>query len=248
MHVVSLRSLLPLGFVAALIALPLVGCTRVQALPASEAPVALPGPAVLQGGDLIEIKFPYAPELNDSQTIRADGMISLQLIGEVKAAGVAPGELSSVLEERYTAHLKRPEVTVVLRNELSRRVFVGGEVRLPSVVAMPATMSVLDALTLAGGLNLITAAPGHVIVMRTHEDGRRVGYRVDLRPAMRGEATRPFPLAPGDHVYVPRTAIANINQFMRQYVAGVIPQTGVVASQTNGSTVIGIDTSSYGGL
>ena len=57
----------------------------------------------------------------------------------------------------------------------------------------------------------------------------------------------PFMLQPGDHVYVPRTAIVNVNQFMRQYVAGVVPRTGLVASKgVGGNAVIGVDTSYSG--
>ena len=224
----------------------LAGCTRTKALPAADAPAAASLDAVLSPGDTIELKFPYAPELNDTQTVRPDGVVSLQLVGEVKVAGETPAALNDRLRAAYAAHLKNPAVTVVLRNEQGRRVFIGGEVRSPGRIDLPAPMNVFDALALAGGLDLTSAAVGDVIVMRT--SGRqRVGYRVDLRPTLRGEATVPFMLQPGDHVYVPRTAIVNVNQFMRQYVAGVIPRTGLVASKAvGGGAVIGLDTSYSG--
>ncbi len=220
------------------------GCTKVQALPASEAVLPETGPTVLKQGDIIEVKFRFAPELNDTQTIRPDGMISLQLVGDVVAAGRQPKELGDELVEFYRAHLREPYVTVVLRNELNRRVFVGGSVANPGVVEMPGLLSVFDALMLAGGLDYEAAAIGHVIVMRTDETGVRTGYRVDLRPVVRGEATRPFPLAPGDHVYVPRTQIVNLNQFVRQYVGGLIPN-GLNVTRTVGNTTYGVDTAVF---
>ena len=209
------------------------------------APPAAVGSAALAAGDLIEIKFAYAPELNETQSIRPDGFVSLQLIGEVRAAGLTPGELSLLLRDEYAKHLKNPAATVVQRNSLSRRVFVGGEVRLPRPIELPGPLNVFEALTLAGGLDLTTAAVGHVIVMRSDGD-RRVGYRVDLRPTLRGEATTPFMLQAGDHVYVPRTAVVNVNQFMRQYVAGVVPRAGVIATRTGQDGTIGLDTSYSG--
>lgn len=220
------------------------GCTKVQARPASEAALPAAGPTVLKNGDIVEIKFRYYPELNDTQTIRADGMLSLQLVGDVVAAGIRPSELNAKLAELYTAHLLQPAVTVVLRNELNRRVFVGGSVANPGALEMPGELSVFDALMLAGGLDYESAAVGHVIVMRSDADGLRQGFRVDLRPVLRGEATRPFPLAPGDHVYVPRTQIVNVNQFVRQYVGGLIPN-GLNITRSVGSTTYGVDTAVF---
>lgn len=218
----------------------LAGCTKVQALPREAAPRAVTTrPTVLSAGDVIEFKFYSAPELDDQQTIRPDGVISLQLVGEVVAAGRQPGELQEELESRYSAHLKDPTITVILRQSLERRVFIGGEVRQPGAIGLPAGLDVFQAITLAGGHLPVTSAMGHVIVMRMVE-GQRVGYRVDLRPVLRGEATEPFALAPGDHVYVPRAAIANVNTFVEQYVGGVIPN-GIQATRTLGNTTYGID-------
>ena len=228
------------------LALGLAGCTRTKALPAGSAPAAATLDAVLSPGDSVELKFPYAAELNDTQTVRPDGSLSLQLVGEMKVAGLAPADLADRLKTLYAAHLKNPQVTVILRGEQGRHAFIGGEVRQPGRVDLPAPLNVFDALATVGGMDLTSAAVGDVIVMRT-VGARRVGYRVDLRPALRGEATVPFMLQPGDHVYVPRTAIVNVNQFMRQYVAGVIPRTGLIASKgIGGNASVGIDTSYSG--
>ena len=218
------------------------GCTSTEALPASRATFAPPGPATLRAGDVVEFKFPYAPELNDTQRVRPDGRVSLQLVGEVEAGGRMPGDLAADLEERYARHLKQPQVTVVQREDADRRIFVAGEVRLPGVVPMPVPLDAFEAVTLAGGFDLRSAAVGHVLVMRDDGQGRRVGYRVDMRPVIRGEATAPFRLQAGDHVFVPRTAIVNVNQFVEQYVGGVIPN-GLRATRNVGNTTYGVDTS-----
>ncbi len=216
------------------------GCTSIDALPRAQAPdLATTRPVLLAPGDVIEFKFYSAPELNDIQQVRADGAVSLQLVGEFLVSGSRPEDVRQRLESLYTEHLKDPNITVILRESLGRRVLVGGEVRTPGAIDMPADMNVLEAIILAGGYVPQTSAVGHVIVMRD-VGGQRVGYRVDLRDAIRGKATEPFFLAPGDQIHVPRSAIANVNTFVEQYVGGVIPN-GLQATRQVGSTSYGID-------
>ena len=69
----------------------------------------------LTPGDAVDIKFFYVPELNDSQVIRPDGKLSLQLIGEIQAAGKSPEQLRKSLFELYTPQLKKPDVSVIVR-------------------------------------------------------------------------------------------------------------------------------------
>jgi polysaccharide export outer membrane protein len=231
-HLRHLLALLPICLVA--------GCTSVEALDRDKAlPVVTTAPTVLAAGDVIEFKFYSAPELNETQRVRPDGAVSLQLVGEVIVAGQRPEELRANLERAYATFVKDPTITVIVRESLARRVLVSGEVRQPGAVAMPADLNVFEALTLAGGYDPQTSAIGHVIVMR-NVDGSRVGYRVDLRDVIRGEVTEPFYLAPGDTVHVPRSAIANVNNFVEQYVGGVIPN-GLQVTRQLGDTTYGID-------
>src|SRR5574338_213453 len=67
--------------------------------------VGLVGPAlsdeyIIQPGDLLEMKFFYNSEMNEGMAVRPDGRISMQLIGEVMAAGRTPGELTKLLKEK----------------------------------------------------------------------------------------------------------------------------------------------------
>src|SRR4030043_186923 len=91
----------------------------------------------LAPGDAIDIKFFYTPELNDSQTVRPDGKITLQLVGEVMVHGKTTDELRDELIKLYTPELKRPEVVVIIRSLYDRRVYVGGEVKKPGLISMP---------------------------------------------------------------------------------------------------------------
>ena len=72
-------------------------------------------PYLMQPGDLISIKFYHNPELNEDVVIRPDGMISLQLVGEVRAAGRPPGALAADLTRGYAGELANPKVSVIVR-------------------------------------------------------------------------------------------------------------------------------------
>src|SRR3990172_661383 len=86
-----------------------------------------PAPRLALGpGDAIDVKFFYVPELNESQTVRPDGLISLQLVGEVPVAGKTPEEVREELFRLYSPHVKRADVTVIVRSFRDRRIYVGG--------------------------------------------------------------------------------------------------------------------------
>ena len=214
----------------------------------SSAPVAKPSPVaeqappprmVLGPGDAIEVKFFYVPELNESQNVRPDGVISLQLVGDVRVAGKTPEEVRDELFRLYTPYVKRPDVTIIVRSFRDRRIYVGGEVKQPGVFEMPGPLTALEAVMQAGGVNPQTAELETVIVVR-EKNGKRVGTLLDLRQALKGEPTEPYPLEPHDIVFVPQTKIVKVNQFIEQYITNMVPQVGFIYTQPAGKGTIGI--------
>ena len=199
----------------------------------------LPPRMVLGPGDAIDVKFFYVPELNESQIIRPDGVISLQLVGEVRVSGKTPEEVREELFRLYTPHVKRPDVTVIVRSFRDRRIYVGGEVNKPGVFEMPGPLTALEAIMQAGGVNPLTAKVETVIVVR-EKDGKRVGTLLDLGRALEGEPTEPYLLEPHDIVFVPQTTITKANQFIDQYISKMIPQVGFIYTQPAGRGTIGV--------
>jgi len=192
----------------------------------------------LSAGDVVEVSFYYTPELNLTQTIRPDGKIALQLIGEVSAQGKTPGELRAELLESYARILKQPDIAVLTRSFYDRRVFVGGSVTVPGVFDMPGQMTLLEAIIQAGGLDLRQAEVRNIVVIR-HEGDRRYGYAVDLEPVLQGSESQPFYLRPKDIVYVPQTRIAKVDQWVDQHINKLIPKVGFTFSRVHGDTVLG---------
>ncbi len=197
----------------------------------------------LEPGDLIEIKFFYAPELNDIQRVRPDGKLSLQLIGEVDAQGQEPAALQAELKKRYDGLIEKPEVSVVVREMSNRAVFIGGAVRNPGRVPMPGTITALGAIVQAGGFDMTQAGYHNVVVIRSSE-GQPSAYVLDFSGDLKGHPSEPFYLHSQDIVHVPKTKIANVNQWIDQYLNKVVPQFGLTYYRPLGDGTIGLDTSS----
>jgi polysaccharide export outer membrane protein len=198
--------------------------TRCPAPPAALTLAAPPAvePYRLQVGDQLAVRFYFNPELNDTLVVRPDGMISLQLIGDVEAAGRTPLALAAAITQRYTAELANPKVTVIVQ-QFGSRVYVGGEVGKQGVVPLSGGLTLFQAIQEAGGF-LTTAHRKQVILIRKGPDARPVGYAIDVRPIASGE--RPEQdvfLQPYDVVFVPMSRIANMDLFVKQYIRDLLP-------------------------
>jgi protein involved in polysaccharide export with SLBB domain len=182
-----------------------------------------PHPYVLQVGDQLAIKFYTNPELNEEVVIRPDGMISLQLIDDVQAAGLSPAQLDAELTQRYTSELATPEVSVIVADNGGQRVYVAGEVAEPGEIKLAGGLTVGQAIEAAGGF-LTTAHRRHVVIIRRGPDGKPVGQQLDLRPVFEGtDPEVDVPLQPYDIVHVPRSLIANLDLWVEQYIRDLLP-------------------------
>lgn len=180
-------------------------------------------PYILGPGDLVTVKFYHNPEMNEDVVIRPDGMITLQLIGDVKAADQTPGDLATTLAQRYSGELAKPAISVIVRTLSSARVYVGGEVAKPGVVPLSSGLTAFQAIQEAGSF-LSTARRTQVILVRRGLDGQVAGYTMDLLPVVSGEhPERDVSLEPLDVVYVPKSAIADVNLFIEKYIRNNLP-------------------------
>jgi polysaccharide biosynthesis/export protein len=210
--------------VGVLLSIALSGCQK-QLQPVKtpvEMASELPPKLMLGPGDVLDVKFFYAPELNESQPVRPDGKITLQLVGEVDVTGKSPMELKDALISAYAGQLKKPEVAVVVRTLNNRRVYVGGEVRTPGLIPMPGQLTVLEAVMLAGGFNYLSADRRNIVVIR-ERDGKYYGTALDYQDTLEGKAGQAFYVQPLDIVYVSSTQITDVNRWIAQNINGVIP-------------------------
>jgi polysaccharide biosynthesis/export protein len=171
-------------------------------------------------GDVLDLKFFYNPELNETVLVRPDGRISVQLANEVTAAGLTPEELRKSLVGRYGKEINKPEVAVIVRSFSMQRVYVDGEVLRPGMLPLSGPVTLHQAIAAAGGF-LPTAKRTDVIIIREVK-GTHVPVKVNMEEAMK-ENTPPVLLAPFDIIYVPRSSVGEVNKFVDLYIRRNLP-------------------------
>jgi polysaccharide export outer membrane protein len=174
-------------------------------------------------GDLLSIKFFYNPELNEDVTVRPDGRISLQLVQEIMVVDMTPAKLTDVLTKKYATELKKPVVTVIVRSFGAQKVYVDGEINRAGILDLIGPMTVLQSISLAGGLKA-SARINEVIVIRRGTDKKPLVTTLNVGKVIDGtDMSQDIFLMPLDIVYVPKSPIANINQWVDQYIRKNIP-------------------------
>jgi protein involved in polysaccharide export with SLBB domain len=188
----------------------------------SAAAVPAPKPYTVRVFDQLGVKFYLNPDLNEDVWVRPDGKISLQLVGDIDAVGLEPAVLAARIEDAYRSELSTPRVSVLVR-QFGGRVYVGGEVKSPGQVPLVEKLTLVQAIQQAGGF-LPGAHLSQVVLIRRDENGKPVGYAVDVRPVIGGtDAGQDVPLQPYDVAFVPRSKIADMNLFVQQYIRDMLP-------------------------
>jgi polysaccharide biosynthesis/export protein len=179
------------------------GCQSNYPFPAPELPQGTNATAaiILRESDVLKISFPGNANLNTTQPIRRDGMISMQLVGELMAAGKTPKELEKNLRDAYSTQLLSKEVTVEVQSSMLP-VYVSGAVLRPGKIISDHPMTVLEAVMEAGGPDFARANLKAVTVTRL-EGGQFKTYTLNLKRMLEGKQADPFYLKPSDIVKVP---------------------------------------------
>lgn len=154
-------------------------------------------------GDVLRISVWGNDELSGNVTVRPDGQITLQLVGEVQASGRTPVEIQQEVSRRLVRYLKgEPNVTVTVAEVNSYRVYVVGRVNQPGEFTPDTPVTVLQALALARGLTEFADA-NHIVVMRRDDDGvRRIPFVHDAAVKC-GRVEMDISLLSGDTVVIP---------------------------------------------
>src|SRR5947207_4399064 len=101
-----------------------------------------PGPTYrIQVGDELHVRFLYQPDMTEVVPVRPDGRISLAATGELPVVGLTPTDIEQAIVQRSSAHLRNPEVTVIVTKLGEQRVYVGGEVERPGYVILRVDMT-----------------------------------------------------------------------------------------------------------
>jgi polysaccharide export outer membrane protein len=121
--------------------------------PASGPSIAVAPDFVIGPEDVLGVLFWREADMSGDVTVRPDGQITLPLIGEIHAAGLRPDELRELLQKAGAKFLTDANVTVVMRQSNSRKVFILGEVMMPGTFLLTGPRNVMQLIALAGGLS-----------------------------------------------------------------------------------------------
>jgi polysaccharide export outer membrane protein len=187
--------------------------TILTVLPGSalaQTPARPAAPAPKDDGTLVEYRIGPEDVLavsvwkNDAMSrvvpVRPDGMISLPLLDDVKAAGLTPMELRDLIVKRLTEFQPSPAVSVIVTEVRSFKVAVIGEVLRPARYDLKSRATLLDVLALAGGFNQFASRTRLVVIRTVGNQQDRIA--VNYNKVINGEGENPV-LRPGDIIIVP---------------------------------------------
>lgn len=157
-------------------------------------------------GDNVNIHVWRNADLSTTVPVRPDGYISMPLLGDIKASGLGPEELSDVIEKKLAGFLKDPRVSVIMQglssNEYINRVRVTGAVNHPTSIPYREGMTVLDLVLDTGGVNQFAAGNKTKIY-------RKVGTKTEVLEVKlkdileKADLSTNFAILPGDVITVP---------------------------------------------
>jgi polysaccharide export outer membrane protein len=187
-----------IGSAACVLVLLCSGCQTASLAPLPEQPTATTT-VRLSPGDVIKLVFPGTKELDQSQKIRADGKVSLPLVGEVAASGKTLSEFQSELAALYKGQLRNNEVLVTLESGTAT-VIVSGYVGKPGKFSFDRPTTVFQAIMEAGGVNEYgNLANVHLIRTFSGEQHTQV---LNLKSAISATTTKVPYVKDGDIIYV----------------------------------------------
>jgi polysaccharide biosynthesis/export protein len=157
---------------------------------------------IIGPNDVLDVSVWKEPDLTRSLPVRPDGKISMPLLNDVQAAGLTPNQLAQSLTDRLKKYLTAPQVTVMVSQINSQRVYVIGEVTRPGAYPLLPGMNILQAISSAGGLTLF--ANSKKIFLLRNENQTQNKFPFNYKDVVDGRKPEEnIALKPGDTVVVP---------------------------------------------
>jgi polysaccharide export outer membrane protein len=164
--------------------------------------VAVPRDYVIGTDDVLGIVYWRDKEMSTDARVRPDGRIALPLINEIQAAGLTPEELQKKITEESKQFMEDASITIVVREINSLKVFITGEVNKPGPYPLTSNTTVIQLISLAGGLREY-ANSKNILIMR-NEGGKQVSLKFNYKEVASGKKLQQnIQLRSGDTVIVP---------------------------------------------
>lgn len=179
-----------------------VGPDAVAASRGAESAAEVPADYIIGPEDVLSVVYWRDKDMTGDVAVRSDGKISLPLLNDVQAAGLTPIQLRDRLVEASKEYFEDPAVSVGVKQMNSRKVFITGEVFKPGPYPLVGPTTVLELISLAGGLKDY-ANRKNILIVR-NENGRPTSYLFNYKDVVsRKNLTQNIELKPHDTVIVP---------------------------------------------
>lgn len=157
---------------------------------------------VIGAQDVLDVNVWKNPELTRTVPVRPDGKISLPLLNDVQAAGLTPSQLAAQINTGLRKFVTDPQVTVIVNQINSQRVYILGEVMRAGAYPLLPGMTVLQALSSAGGFTQF--ANMKKIYLLRQVNGAQQKFPFNYKEVLSGKRTdENIPVSPGDTIVVP---------------------------------------------
>jgi polysaccharide export outer membrane protein len=216
MHRINLRLL-------ALIPLLAPGCVHAQTTSPglqSPAPPALatrqvPAEYRLHLSDKLEIQMPFSSQYNETTIVQPDGRVSLREVEPVRVLGKTLPEAEALIAEAYRGILNKPVVSVLLQDFLKPSFYASGEVGHPGRFEILTDITLIQALSEAGGLLNERASKKEIVVFRPQGNGTYESKVIDVKQLLEAKGPEEdYKILPGDVIYVPQNRMSKIQRYI----------------------------------
>ena len=198
----SIRTTVALGL-SLFIGLTTLNCatpstSSLSPMPAIPSPVKTP----MGVGDVFELRVYREKELTGIHRVSIDGTVDIPLVGRIRVEQLSRNEVVDVLRTKLEQFIVKPQVSILVKERKSKKIFVFGQVRKPGTFEFESNMNIIQAITLAGGFDKLADQNGAFVnrIIEGHE--KRI--EVSVKDIGRGKATN-FLLQAGDIVYIPES-------------------------------------------
>ncbi len=179
------------------------GCRDSAVAPYPVSEPAQAADAAFGPGDLFDVRVFHEPELTGTYQVGNDGTIAFPLIGRVVVDNKLPTEVETEIQTRLAdGFLRAPQVSVLPKEYRSKKVSVVGQVKQPGTFQYVEGMSVVEAVSKAGGFTPL--ARKNAVRVTRNSNGK--SFTVAVEDISNGKSPN-FTLRPGDVIYVPERII-----------------------------------------
>jgi polysaccharide export outer membrane protein len=230
--------LLRMSLVLPAAALALSAALFAQAVPAQTPPAALAcgtgtsSEYALHMSDELDIKFPFAVDYNETVTVQPDGQVSLREARPVFVEGKTIRDAEAAIAAAYTGTLKDPSVSIILKDFQKPSFYASGEIGKPGQYEIRTPLSLMQAITIAGGINNDRARKKQIIILRPQCDGNYLSIVYNIKNLLAARATGEEDklnfIQPGDIIYVPQNRYSKIQKYIPSANIGAYLTSGIV--------------------